>query len=300
MRNIFYLAIGLTVVSGCEAGFGVAPKDSLKSGRNFSEIIVNNTLEEGYLAGLSQRVPLKEERNRVILARLSELDILYFRYETSVSVELRRGNFATSLAGLLIGAAGARASAAAAQNYSALGGVLTGATAAYEKEVLLDQSLQAFISQMRSNRDRVKSKILDRLKLEPAGYSLQAAAADLAEYQHAGTLSAAITAITENAQQNEQKSSDLKATTEARVLPELSKTSGDALVANDRSRIKITGYLDGAETDDDRNKRNQKMIQCFDESDATPKPTSFQQYLQNSPDFLSLGAALAKCATDSP
>lgn len=151
-------------LSACDAGFTGTPRASINPDLDFNGLIITSTLNEARLAALAQQ-PFVDAitRNTIIEARMAEIDVLYYEYENNITSEIRRGNFLTSLGGILVGAAGAQASGRAGQNLSALSGVISGGSAAYQKEVSLDQSVQAFISQMRASRNTLKEQVLGKL-----------------------------------------------------------------------------------------------------------------------------------------
>ncbi|MEO1748652.1 MAG: hypothetical protein AAFR27_08555, partial [Pseudomonadota bacterium] len=72
---------------------------------------------------------------------------------------------------------------------------MSGSQAAYQRDVLLDQTLQATISQMRADRSTVKARIVGRYDANQLEYTLQMALSDLADYERAGTLSSALSSI---------------------------------------------------------------------------------------------------------
>jgi len=147
-----------------------------------------------------------ERRNAIIQARLAELDILYNAYERELSANIRSGNFGFSLAQLLVGTAGTLSGASASQNLSAASAVLAGSQAAYDRDILLDQTLQAAVSQMRANRNTIKTRIIQRFSSNTSDYSIQMALSDLTAYEQAGSLSSALASISEAAADQRQSS----------------------------------------------------------------------------------------------
>jgi len=283
------------VLGGCEAGLRGGPKDGLKASRNFNEIIVNGTLSEKRLAFLAtQRSVDFRTRNTIIEARMAEIDVAYFQYESRISAEIRSGNFATSVAGILIGAAGGQSSGAAAANYAALGGVLSGATAAYQKEVLLNQSLQAFISQMRANRNRKKTEIIGKLAEKGDVYTLQSALSDLAEYYQAGTLASAIAGLTEKAQQAEKSSrTGLQAKEVSARQNRATNASTDGITETSLDSILI--FIGQGRTNDEVDARESRVQKCFDDATAPNKPAELGDYFVSGGGIEPLGAQIKTC-----
>lgn len=295
IKYVSVAAIGLSLLGGCDAGLQGGPKESINPDRDFNEIIINGTLNKERLEFLA-RLPVVDAatRNAIVEARMAEIDVLYFEYETNISAEIRRGNFATSLAGIVIGAVGGQASGAAAANYAALGGVLSGASAAYQKEVLLDQSVQAFVSQMRANRNTKKTEILGKLAQAGTVYTLQSALSDLAAYHQAGTLASAVAGITEKAQQEEQDSKNTLQSKEISVRSDRAQTVS-APAPKSASLNSITSYVAGGGTDAEQRTRNTQANTCFDEAEVANKPPTFTDYILAGDSYLELGTAITAC-----
>lgn len=295
MKKLILACVSCIALAGCDAGLRGGPKSSISTDRDFDAIIINSTLSPDRLALLARQAFVDANtRNAIIEARMAEIDVLYFQYESNISAEIRRGNFATSLLGILIGAAGAQAGASAAQNYAAAGGVVAGANAAYQKEVLLDQSLQAFVSQMRANRNRKKAEIVGKLTQPGTSYTLQAALSDLAEYRQAGTLASAVSGLTEKAQAEEVASEQTLQSNELRSLDERARTVRRP-APTQPSLARITGYIAAGPTDAEQRTRNENVNGCFETASVANKPASFTDYLLDADTFPALGTAIVTC-----
>ena len=105
----------------------------------------------------------KERRNEIIFARMAEIDILYSDYETRFARQQREADLGFALLGLGLGGAGAFAGEVASQALSAASGAVAGAQQAYEKQILVERTVQALVSQMRANRAQVRETILTKL-----------------------------------------------------------------------------------------------------------------------------------------
>lgn len=287
--------LGATLVlSACESGIGAGPQSSINPERDFNAIIINNTLAPARLAALAQRSFVDANtRNAVIEARMAEIDVLYFQYERDLSAGVRRGNFVTNFAAVLIGAAGSQASGPTSQALSALGGVIAGGGAAYQKEVLLEQSVQAFLSQMRVNRNQVKQDILSNMTRPGTAYTLQGALSDLARYEQAGTLATAVSGITETAQAREVISVRALDRTEAQTSTARATVDRRPLNATDRSRA-INAFISGGADRAQQTARFAQAQACFDAA-AGPKPDSFTTFVANPGDSPALADAIAGC-----
>lgn len=254
------------ILAGCSSTSGV-PRTSLDPKRDLASIVVNKTLDVAKIeAMVAAGNTSKQARNEIIQARLAEIDILYFEYENNLSKDIRGGNFTSTFANVLLGGVGAVATGAVSKNLSALSGVLAGSKAAYDRDFLLDQSLQAVVSQMRANRAVVKSRIIARLAADPATYTLQGALSDLAEYQQAGTMAAAMAGITHSAQTEEisAKSSLRNAEDKMIVTRNPIKTTKKAVGIRDWVRAGVSAA--------DRQTRLSQVSDCFDKN----KPAGFE------------------------
>lgn len=268
-----FRAFVLCVVAGslvaCAAVDG-RPANSIDPERDFSAIIINETLNPDRLRALARQPSTDQQtRNNIILARMAEVDILYARYEAKLSSELRRGRFGFSVAEILVGGAGAlTTNGAASANWSALSTVLSGTQAAYSRDVLLDQSLQAFVSQMRAGRSLVRARILDRLSEPGSSYTLQAALSDLADYQGAGSLASALAGINKVTQDNETRArQELRNAEERRY---------NRAPANFTPRsLSLVQYVrNGAP--EVRRERNGQVNTCFDQADRSSAPPDLE------------------------
>lgn len=205
-------AIFTTLLSGCIDSFRGAPKDRLN--REILEIeenIIKSTLTEDKL---KEAIDGRDRftRDEIIFARMAEMDILYYKYELDISNEFRQSGFAATVTELAVDTSGAVVGGASSQLLSAISAGITGSKESFDKEILLEKTAGAFISQMRANRDKLKARIL--LKADESEYNeypLQAALTDLAAYRQAGTLAGALTAINRSAEAEEEEGrKDLK------------------------------------------------------------------------------------------
>ena len=144
-------------------------------------------------------------RNSVIFARIAEIDALYNAYETGILTESRGTDFVLSVGTLAAGLLGGFTTGFTSQVYSLIGGGIGAVQTSYDKEILAESTVQAFISQMRANRSKVLSEIYVNLKADHTVYPIEAALGDLQRYRQAGTLAAAIVGISEQAQLAENR-----------------------------------------------------------------------------------------------
>lgn len=274
-------------VSGCTSIVG-GPKNSLEPDRDFSKIIIDETLDASRLKGLVQSGNISEaERNAVVQARLAEIDVLYFDYEARIFSELRQGNFAASFAQIAIGGAGSLASTEVSQNLSALSSVLAGSKAAFDKDILLDQTMQAYITQMRANRAAVKARILTNISNDHPGYTLQAAISDLEDYQSAGTLGAAVSALTQAAG-DQEKIANVELDGAENVVFRQISAKVTPIGRN------LATWLNQGTSATDKKARLAQVSSCYTPLPG-PKPPSLVQFLPVSGNFPEIEAQVISC-----
>ncbi len=273
---------------GCTAAFQSEPESSLDANRDLAASVIAATLngvvrQDGTIPSIGV-----ERRNEIIFARMAEIDILYTDYETRFARQQRELDFAFALLGLGLGSAGAFAGEIASQALSAASGAVAGAQQAYQKEILVERTVQAFISEMRANRAKVRQSILVKLDADTTLYPLQAAISDLELYRHAGTLTTALVGIAEAAALREAAATDQLRVTEAYVLDRRSQ----ALTPQARS---VLGWLnEPGLSDEAAAQRNRNARICFDAATAE-KPPIFALYLTDALSFPLLEKQLVDC-----
>lgn len=194
-----FLVSGVFLLAGCEASFNGRPASVLDPARPSLEFLVlDKTLKADSINSYLDK-PTTEGRDKIIFARIHEIDILYNNFETQLLTESRKSGFLASFAGAAAGLAGANVSAAASQNYSILSGGISALRTSYEKEVLAERTINALTAQMRASRAEVAASIYVKMKSEVGSYPLQAAMSDLEEYEQAGTLATALVGVTKAA-----------------------------------------------------------------------------------------------------
>lgn len=137
-------------------------------------------------------------RNSIILGRMYAIDVAYGEYEKRLTTERQKIPFlatTTSIAlsgtGILVGGEAVKSILAAVDTG------LKGVRESYDKEVLLDKTIELLQQTMRANRNRVRSEIIVNLALPDDRYPLELAFSDIESYRAAGTLSSGIISATE-------------------------------------------------------------------------------------------------------
>lgn len=198
--------IGLLVVfflQGC-ASIRAGPVPVVNSEREIAAInqaigIVDgqDNLTPFLLNAASDKVSAPQ-RNSFVLARMYGIDLRYREFETQVSNEARNSNFLLRLVSIGLSGAGALISVSGTQ--AILAGIdtgLKGASEAFSKDVLVDQTVTALTNQMRLERSRVRRTILLGLQQSIEDYPVFLALSQLDNYYQAGTLQGAIAGVGE-------------------------------------------------------------------------------------------------------
>ncbi len=146
------------------------------------------------------------QRNTIIDARLFAVDRAYRDYELRIFNEGRNSNFLFALADLGADLAGSLSGGSEA--LSALSAGITGASGAFNSEILVEKTITALINQMQANRAVVRERIYKRMNASIADYTLVAAVSDLEDYFHAGTLASAIVKVTQTTSDEARKAED--------------------------------------------------------------------------------------------
>ena len=138
----------------------------------------------------------KEQRNSEIALRMYAVDLNYTRYEAQLTHETQGINLASTVVNLgLTGAASVIPAGQTTKVLSAIATGLTGASAAYDKEVLLAHSIQNVQTQMRANRSDVAARIFANMRCPVRVYPMGMALSDLEAYYRAGTMTGGLVGV---------------------------------------------------------------------------------------------------------
>ncbi|MFM9977145.1 MAG: hypothetical protein ACKVOP_03755 [Sphingomonadaceae bacterium] len=98
---------------------------------------------------------LKAQRNHVVTMRMFVADKLYYDFERQLLNEGREGNFGTTLAQLALStAASVVTQGPDSRSLSATGTLVTGAKQGFDRDVMLERTIQILTTQMRASRAR--------------------------------------------------------------------------------------------------------------------------------------------------
>ncbi len=124
---------------------------------------------------------------------MAEIDYVYHNYE--VALFMNEGAFRVAGDVLQLGLGTASTITNGERAKTVLSAALTGVSGvnlSIDKNFFRQQTVQALLSSMQANRDRIKTTILKRLSEDAVSYPFQAARSDLTAYFFAGTLPAAL------------------------------------------------------------------------------------------------------------
>jgi hypothetical protein len=145
---------------------------------------------------LSNAISNPDRRNAFVAAKMFIIDRNYNLYESKLGKENEFANLATSIASLGVSTAGA--TIPVGQTTKILAAVATGITgskAAFDRDVLLTQTIQVVQTQMRADRALAAQTIRTRMSCSIGEYPLFLAMSDLESYRQAGTLEYALTSL---------------------------------------------------------------------------------------------------------
>ena len=152
-------------------------------------------------------------RNSIVLGAIGTIDLRYAKFVNRLTQESQIVPFGATVTSISLSTAGAlTGSEAAKTTLAAVDTAIKGGVAAYDKSILADRTIQALQKQMQANRNRVRSAIIAKLSESTLSYPLELAMIDVNEYAAAGTITAGMATIDEQAAQNLAVSEDEKVT----------------------------------------------------------------------------------------
>lgn len=240
------LVVLVLAVSGCST-FRGAPKPLLEQkvvdGKGFVDA-------EAELRTLATTVDMNQ-RNAAMLKLMALADVRYMHFRNDIVSDRKNTRSATN--GLLLMtdiAATLTKSVGVKDNYIALSALISGGENIYDKEYLLDRTIDALVAQMDANRKARQVEIYRRMDDPVTRYPSQAAFADTLEYYYAGTLNGALIGVQQSAAEQERRSdAELKILTMPEIMVLRSDTERIAdfveTIQNDADLLKIRAFLVG-------------------------------------------------------
>jgi hypothetical protein len=185
-------------------------------------------------------------RDKMVYGLLAEIDQVYYDYESKLFLDHGAFGVASDVVQLGFGAGATITNGARAKTIlSALLTGTTGTSLSIDKNLFKQQTVQAITSSMRSERDRIKTIILQQLSQDTVKYPFQAARADLIRYFFAGTLANGLQQLQQQAGTEAQTQQANLATTQVRNITDTDVTSvtavnaavAKAFASNDLSKV---------------------------------------------------------------
>jgi hypothetical protein len=231
------LLMAAVLASGCST-FRGAPKPPIERKLIESGEFVDVPTELTMLATTQN----KNSRDASVRKLMALIDIRYMHFRNDIVANRRHTKsasnallLATDIAATLTESVGVK------DNYIALSALIQGGDTIYDKDYLLDRTIDALVAQMDANRKAKQVDIYRRL-LEPTDqYPGQAAIADVMDYYYSGTLNGALLGVQESAQEQERRSER-----ELLRIPTLEEI--EVLRSDTR---KIADFVKGIENEDD-------------------------------------------------
>jgi hypothetical protein len=151
-------------------------------------------------------------RNEYIARRMYIIDVEYSAYEAALTSERQKYGFATDMAALTLGTAGALTPpGVTARALSLSSTALSTTTGLYDKDLIIAKTIQIVEADMRAQRLTVATTILQRRSEPTTTYPLSAALSDLEQYYLAGTMNSGLIVAAKDAGNNEANAAAIKA-----------------------------------------------------------------------------------------
>lgn len=162
----------------------------------------------------------KELRNSIVLSAMGVMDVEYTRFEQNLTRERQQLPFLATAASIALSGTGALIDDSVTKStLAAVDTALKGTKESYDKEILANQTIAFLQTQMRTNRNNVRSRILAQLS-EPADvYPLELAMVDLEDYYSAGTITGGLIGINEETADKFRSSEEKRITSINRFGP---------------------------------------------------------------------------------
>lgn len=142
--------------------------------------------------GLSQ----EQYRNAVATVYMAGIDARYYNFVTALSSQNKSSNLSIGTLALGLSSGASFAGERAANILSAGSSFATGTQAQINQKLYYEKTLPAIIAGMNTHRDKVKQVILLNMRKTAADYPIEAAFAQLADFQNAASLDSGIEQIT--------------------------------------------------------------------------------------------------------
>ncbi|WP_136658040.1 hypothetical protein [Nitratireductor sp. XY-223] len=174
-------------------------------------------------------------RNSIILGRMYAIDLAYGRYEARLTQERQQVPFVATVTSIALSGTGVLIADTTTKSVlAAIDTGLKGSVEAYEKDILVQKTIDILQTAMQTNRARIRSDIISRLDLSVAQYPLELGLSDVERYYRAGTLTGGFLTVTE------ASASELKAAKE-NELSTIDRFGADNATTKIRNYLRANG-----------------------------------------------------------
>jgi len=209
-RTAVLLLAAITVLSGCAAAPGYAPRAAFAIDQDIQQLHdqfdTAASIKGYYAAGADTAA----RRNEFIAGRLALYDLEYIRFIGRY--RLSRAEQSTAFDAVALGVGFATTITHGERVKTILGAVttaLTGARSSYEKNFYDDKTAAALVAQMTAERKKALIPIVQGLKASVEEYPLTLVVVDLANYRLAGTIDGALSGVQQDAAVKDAAATDI-------------------------------------------------------------------------------------------
>lgn len=208
-RGSLFILIGAMagLISGCETTTSVtgAPERlySVKEELDFAKSNYGQEKMKLYFQAADDQNRRTSLRNSIVLGRMHAIDLAYGQYERALFIERQRIPFWASTASMSLTAiAGSIGDLTAQTALIAVDNGIKGTRGFYERDILLNKSIEIVQTNMRAERNRVRAAIISNLSETDSNYPLELALSDVERYRAAGTFSSGVQSASNSASSN--------------------------------------------------------------------------------------------------
>lgn len=194
----FAIVCVTTVLTGCNSSLSGSPHRVFTTTDEFMQAKQTYGAESisAYHAALGPRKT--QLRNQITLGRMYAIDIAFSEFESELTQERQRIPFAMTTASIALSGTGALIADSVTKSIlAAVDTGLKGTKEAYDKDILVQRTIENLQKSMRTNRNIIKSRILTNLNRPNSVYPLELALSDVEDYYRAGTITAGLIGISE-------------------------------------------------------------------------------------------------------
>lgn len=138
-------------------------------------------------------------RNACVTDLITEINAAYYQYEIKINQRISGVNSAADVGGVVLSAVGTALTDKTTRTaLSAVGSVVKGAQADFNKDVLYQDTMAMLVHQMQADRAKILAGIRLSLRKPIGEYTLAQAKSDLNDFLHAGTLVDALSNLTQS------------------------------------------------------------------------------------------------------